>query len=183
MTYKYKQKKSGFTKHHFSGVTVNSTFCKKSAGFTLIELLVVISIIGILSSLAVVSLNNARVKARDAKRISDIKQVQTALELHVSDKDGYPAASNLTLGVGAGLILSKDAGFSDTAVGTIYMGKLPLNPLPGGADYKYSSFTSSTTSTACNTTPCPWYEIKFTLEEQTGGLIAGEHTADPNGVN
>ena len=37
-------------------------------GFTLIELLVVISIIGILSSFAVVSLNSARAKARDALR-------------------------------------------------------------------------------------------------------------------
>ncbi|MCX6785799.1 MAG: type II secretion system protein [Candidatus Komeilibacteria bacterium] len=38
-------------------------------GFTLIELLVVIAIIGLLSSLAVVNLNSARGKARDAKRL------------------------------------------------------------------------------------------------------------------
>ena len=155
---------------------------QKNAGFTLIELLVVISIIGILSTLAVVSLNNARVKARDAKRVSDIKQVQTALELFLSDRDGYPAASNLTLGSGAGLRLSRDAGFSEVASGTIYMGKLPANALPGGKDYKYSSFTSSTASTACTTTPCPWYKITFTLEEATGGLSIGQHTADPNGM-
>ena len=44
-------------------------------GFTLIELLVVIAIIGLLSSIAVVSLNGARAKARDAKRVSDVKQL------------------------------------------------------------------------------------------------------------
>jgi len=50
-------------------------------GFTLIELLVVIAIIGILSSVVLASLNSARQKGRDARRISDVKQVQLALEL------------------------------------------------------------------------------------------------------
>ncbi len=59
-------------------------------GFTLIELLVVIAIIGLLSTLAVVSLNNARIKARDARRQSDLKQISTAMELYMSQKDIYP---------------------------------------------------------------------------------------------
>jgi prepilin-type N-terminal cleavage/methylation domain-containing protein len=58
---------------------------RNKKGFTLIELLVVIAIIGLLSTLAVVSLNSARGKARDARRISDVKTVQTALELYKSD--------------------------------------------------------------------------------------------------
>ncbi|HEV8601650.1 MAG TPA: prepilin-type N-terminal cleavage/methylation domain-containing protein, partial [Patescibacteria group bacterium] len=47
---------------------------KHSKGFTLIELLVVISIIGLLASVTLVSLNSARAKARDAKRVGDLKQ-------------------------------------------------------------------------------------------------------------
>ncbi len=67
---------------------------KNNKGFTLIELLVVIAIIGLLSTLSVVALNNARAKARDANRISDVKQSQTALELYFNDCNGYPNSSS-----------------------------------------------------------------------------------------
>ena len=60
---------------------------RNKKGFTLIELLVVIAIIGLLSTLAVVSLNNARGKARDARRISDVKAIQTAVELYKADQN------------------------------------------------------------------------------------------------
>ncbi len=60
------------------------------AGFTLVELLVVISIIGVLSSIAVVSLNDARTKARDALRKGDMAQMRTALNLYYDDNIKYP---------------------------------------------------------------------------------------------
>src|SRR3989338_260380 len=60
---------------------------KNKKGFTLIELLVVIAIIGLLSTLAVVSLNCARAKARDAKRTSDLRAMQSAIELYMADNN------------------------------------------------------------------------------------------------
>ena len=62
----------------------------KKAGFTLIELLVVVAIIGILSSVVLSSLNTARMKGRDAKRVSDFKQLMTALELFYNQYGQYP---------------------------------------------------------------------------------------------
>jgi|TARA_B100001971_G_C17829325_1_gene352979 general secretion pathway protein G len=142
-------------------------------GFTLVELLVVIAIIGVLSTLAVVSLNNAREKSRDAKRVSDIKQVQTALELYFADQNGYPTGTALVLGGATAQALS-GAGFTATAgaTGTTYMGQVPSNSTPGGADYVYNQVSAGLS-----------YTIGFTLEGQTGGLASGAHTATPSGIN
>jgi prepilin-type N-terminal cleavage/methylation domain-containing protein len=60
--------------------------------FTLIELLVVIAVIALLSTLSVVALGGARAKARDARRLSDIKQIQTALEMYLDSSGTYPAS-------------------------------------------------------------------------------------------
>lgn len=63
---------------------------KKRKGFTLIELLVVIAIIGLLSTLAVVSLSAARTRARDVKRLADLRNFQSALEIYASEQGTYP---------------------------------------------------------------------------------------------
>lgn len=62
----------------------------KQKGFTLIELLIVVAIIAILSSIVVVALGNARLKARDAKRVSEVRAIETALEEYYNDKGEYP---------------------------------------------------------------------------------------------
>jgi prepilin-type N-terminal cleavage/methylation domain-containing protein len=62
----------------------------KKGGFTLIELLVVISIIGLLSSVVLASVNAARSKARDASRVQALVQLRNSLELYYSKHGSYP---------------------------------------------------------------------------------------------
>jgi prepilin-type N-terminal cleavage/methylation domain-containing protein len=62
-------------------------------GFTLIELMVVISIIGFTSTLIMTSVVNARMKARDARRIADMKTLVTGVELYLSKYGMYPCGS------------------------------------------------------------------------------------------
>ena len=63
---------------------------KNNKGFTLIELLVVVAIISLLSSIIFASLGSARAKARDTRRMADLRQLQTALELYFNDVGRYP---------------------------------------------------------------------------------------------
>lgn len=75
---------------HFFTVRSRSS---RQGGFTLIELLVVIAIIGVLASIVLASLNAARKKSRDARRVADIKQIQLALELYFdANSSAYPDA-------------------------------------------------------------------------------------------
>ena len=71
-------------------------------GFTLIELLVVISIIGLLSSVVLSSLNTARANARDSARVSEIRNLVNAFNLYWSDNGQYPplSAPNRTVCLG-----------------------------------------------------------------------------------
>ena len=137
---------------------------KKQRGFTLIELLVVIAIIGLLSTLAVVALNNARMKSRDAKRVSDIKQIQTALELYYNDANAYPA--------------TVVAGEAIATGGVTYMSAAPSNPAPAndgdcaaGTTYAYTAGTNNTT-----------YTLSYCLGGTAGGVASGTHTAYPGGI-
>jgi len=63
-------------------------------GFTLIQLLVVTAIIGLLASIVLVSVNTARRKARDTRRLADMRTVVTALELYYDTYQAYPNSDN-----------------------------------------------------------------------------------------
>jgi len=132
-------------------------------GFTLVELLVVIAIIGILSTLSVVSLNSARAKSRDARRLSDIKQIRTALDMYYDSSSTYPASCTTTLGTGNCACLTS-VGWTNTSTtnctGTIFMQKVPSDPL-SSASYTYTS-TSSGQS----------YEIVYKLEANSASSTA-----------
>ena len=66
----------------------------QNKGFTLIELLVVISIISLLASIILASLNNARVRAKETSRVASLREMQNALALYYSDNAVYPGVVN-----------------------------------------------------------------------------------------
>ena len=60
----------------------------------MIELLVVISVIGLLASVVLVALNDARKKSRDTKRLADMAQMQKALDLYYNINNRYPSPNS-----------------------------------------------------------------------------------------
>jgi prepilin-type N-terminal cleavage/methylation domain-containing protein len=68
-------------------------------GFTMIELLIVMAIVGVLATLFVATYPNARRRARDAQRQSDIRQYQTALEKYANKNNGsyYPSSGTINI--------------------------------------------------------------------------------------
>ncbi len=67
---------------------------KYSKGFTLLELLVVIIIIGLLAAIIMASVNSARAKGRDTKRITEMKSMVDALAIYYSANGSYPKTCN-----------------------------------------------------------------------------------------
>ena len=109
-------------------------------GFTLIELLVAISIIGILSSFLLANFIGVRQRARDGVRKSDLRQIQSALELYRADKGSYPTAD---------LFPACGNQFNDTASPPIvYMKKIPCDPSTS-ASYTYTLAGSGYNLLAC----------------------------------
>ncbi len=126
----------------------------KNISSTLYVILIFAAFILLLTIIAIVSLNKARLKARDAKRLADIRTMQSALELFYSDKNEYPNAKHWN-------------DLYDYLVNNnSYINKMPYDPLNRDEFvYKYEPDNKNN------------YKISFKLEENKKKYIA-----NPRGI-
>ena len=144
----------------------------KQKGFTLIELLVVIAVIGMLASIVLVALGPARQRARDARRISDVRQMSLALEIEAADNGELIVGCTADQGdadlcnmPGTAVVFTN---FQDPST--------PGTPCPSGAGTATCQYSIATNAGGVNPRTDD-YQICFVLEQANGalGLSAGKN--------
>lgn len=129
---------------------------RRRKGFTLIELLVVIAIIGVLASIVLASLNTARRKSRDTRRVADMNQARLALQLYYDSNRVYPATG--------------------ATLAPTYIALWPTDPVSGVA-YPYIPLQGSAVgagNATCTTTvggTCQYFHTGAAVEEMTISAI------------
>lgn len=136
---------------------------KKNQGFSLVEMLIVVAIIGVLSTVSLVSFGSARRSARDARRLSDIKQIQLALKSFYTDNGYYPTTVTPGRSIGSG--------------SNSYLLQVPSNPQPRSEkgcpdqDYTYTQLEDGQR-----------YALSFCLSGHTDNLDSGIKAVTNDGI-
>ncbi len=126
-------------------------------GFILPGVEGLIMIGGLMISVTLLSLNSARMKSRDAKRMADTRQIAAALELYYNDLQTYPRSLN--------------------ELAPNYIGVIPTAPKPQDGtcsaeqnEYKYIKISKDK------------YEFTFCLGANTSGYQAGQRILSQSGI-
>ncbi len=100
-----------------------------------------------------------------SRRLSDLKQLQTALELYYNDQNAYPVGTGITLG-GTNSSCLNASGWQPAGCTAPYMSFVPS---PASSTYMYYASTST-------------YSIDATLDQDVGGLLKGKIRLTPSGI-
>lgn len=135
-------------------------------GFTLIEVLVVVAIIGLLASIVIVSLGSARPRARDTRRIADLRETQNALELYYTKNNYYPPTSTW--------------GALETAITGAGIGvtKISNDPLGGTRTYDYAAGPTPSGALGAQS-----YVLRATVEDQSNPVLNNDVDGTVNSLD
>lgn len=151
------------------GITLN-----ESKGFTLIELLVVIAVIGMISSIVLVALGPVRARARDTKRLAEVRQISLIFEQEATDSNTRPVGT--CVGADADVSTCTPTNFVVVPNVSFTVFKDPSTPgtactsvSTGTCQYSISQAGGAAAATVGN------YQICFYLEQAASGtgLAAG----------
>ena len=151
-------------------------------GFTLIELLVVISIIGLLAAAGLATFSSAQKRARDARRISDIKAIETALAQYYTENNMYPSSGG-AVSPNSGWDNSNDSSWNDLATDLApYLESMPIDPINTSSGWANSTntyvYNFYSRGYGCNR---QWYMLVYQLE--SSGTVTSPGAVSCNSTN
>ncbi len=137
----------------------------KKHGFTLVELLVAVAIIGLIVTISTVSYSKISSGVRDNRRLSDVIQIQQALELYHRDEGFYPA------------VLTSGQALIGSSTNNVYLAKVPSAPTPSDNNCSSSNEYIYTFISDDN------YNLSYCLGSNTSKASGGVHCATQNGIS
>ena len=146
---------------------------KNKSGFTIVELLVVIVVIAILATVMYISYNGIQARTRDDRRLTDVANIEKAMELYYSDNGSYPVPTGATGStINGGWYSSGDSSWnmlSGLLVGSDAINAVPVDPINTNASiltslarYNYAIFVSA--GGYCGAVKGQMYLLVFRLE-------------------
>lgn len=158
---------------------------KRNEGFTIVELLIVIVVIGILALLVITTYSGIQAKARNSKRSSDVKSLQTHVEAFYQDNGYYPSRTNLNTPSW------RTTNMKSIDPNTIKDPSSTCDPTPGSGastclvaapvarSYAYAVTDTAGNSCESDNTQCSKYTLTATFE----GTVNGKTTAVANNLD
>lgn len=159
---------------------------KNQKGITLIETLVILAIIGVLGVLAAVAVNSARVKQRDAVRLSHVRQMQSALEDFYVQNNVYPEGGGIPLGSTVIGCLDTESfkPLCDAGATNVLVRRIPAT-IATGLDELVTCGGSTSAYCYAHLQGAKSYAIQFELERPVplANLAEGLNCATPEGMS
>jgi prepilin-type N-terminal cleavage/methylation domain-containing protein len=137
-------------------------FKLKSRGFTVIELLVVIIIIGVLSTILLLTYSGVQQKEHNTTRVNDIKLIQSQLEAYYAENGKYPTIGDLNSSTWISANL-KNLDVDNTKDPALKTGQKAFSSAPEKDHYAYQPLSGNGISCDNLTVPCLQYTLTATL--------------------
>ncbi|HPT08505.1 MAG TPA: FISUMP domain-containing protein [bacterium] len=143
---------------------MKKVFYQKQSAFTLIELLITIFVIGIIISLSTIYFSQVKKNNRDYKRLSDISEIQVALENYKFFEGRYPES------------ISSSTSLIGSTTGITFLEKIPVSPEYGNDDCLITSYNYSYDEDN------KIYGLNFCLEGKIENYTSGIKCSYPGGI-